>query len=432
MRRKLISHVLSLLLVAAIGGGLKTPARAVEPAPPTVTQTLPGLPEMPGPSWVKPGLRLSYEAIFATIRGPGRMFEVFEDLDRNLWALEHDPSGPSGRAISQMDVVALDGATVAIATRSYVMRDAVAGPPVFSGEIGQTTAASTGGDLWIHPSALAQLVAAHQHEPIPNPTNPRHGEVVVFAMDYPLGQRTYHTAQVHYTTARSSYRASYDLESGVLLRLVQGTERPAGLREGDTTAEWHPEEITLNFSTLLGTRQLSLPWADAPPPAWVSSAQRFVYQGQRTTGSPYMTPVSLRHSNDVQTIGRGAGWLAVRSVFTLEGAAGMPPISEQRLRVFGAAQIGSLWVTPTALANLQTGETIDRDPYTGVVVQITQGCTRNANGVTIAVISEVGAVDRLDHGYDCATGLYRWGRYTDQFPQIGLTNTSEFELVGAQ
>ena len=432
MSRNLIRYGISLLLAAVIGGAPDRSTSAAEPALPGVMQTLPGLPEGPAPSWVKPGLRLSYEAVFATIRGPGRMFEVFEDLDRRLWGVEQDSSGPSGRGISQMDVVALDGMTAAIATRSYVMRDATAGPPVFSGEIGQPASASTGGDLWIHPSALARLVAAHRHEPIPNSTNPRHGEVVVFAMDYPLGQRTYHTAQIHYTTATSSYRASYDLESGALLRLVLGTERPAGFRQGDTTAEWHPEEITLTFSTLLGTRQLNLPWADAPPPDWVGTTQRVVYQGLRTTSSPYMTPVSLRQSNEVQIVGRGAGWLAVRSVLTIEGASGMPPFSDERLRVFGTAQIGSLWTAPGALHGLQVGETIDRDPYTGVVVQVTQGCATNAGGAAVAVISEIGAIDRLDHGYDCATGLNRWGRYVDQVPQVSITNTSELELVGVQ
>src|SRR5262249_28409633 len=72
--------------------------------------------------------------------------------------------------------------------------------------------------------------------------------------------------------------------------------------------------------------------------------------------------------------------------------------------VFGPAQLGGLWIAPRALAQLRSGQILDRDPVTRVTASVGR-IGPIPSGRVAVTITESGAGEQIDYAYDASSGM---------------------------
>jgi hypothetical protein len=182
-------------------------------------------------------------------------------------------------------------------------------------------------------------------------------ELAVVRMPTTVSGKTYQAVRFQYNTQGAEYVWMFDEASGLLLfyRHAIGTE--------DAT---HRQ---LTDATLVGQRQVRLPWRMGSVPDWVAAGGYLQYDGAYsvfTMGSP---AASLPYAVSVEIKHVGAGWSEYEVSDYLYGR-----VNSTARRVTGVAQIfDALWLPPEAVGTLRDGQVLDRDPVTGAEVTVSRG-----------------------------------------------------------
>jgi hypothetical protein len=368
------------LALAAAGG-----ARA------GVDALVPQAREMGPPDWLRSGVRVVYYVASAGVR------QTYEHpvLDPNGdWVnprtgdhYRKDPTAPgtAGQGFLAMDAVSVDQRQAVISIHNWLlaapggMGAAVAMPRSLASAIGPAGAAD---DWYVNPKAFAALKPAVTKD------------TAIVPMPYQLDGKTYQAVGLSYHTEHSYTSSIYDLATGIMLASSGSVEG------GDLTVEGGATHTTFFMSRFKGLRQLKLPWAGTPLPAWIGGIHTIAGTGALRVASPGgMPPMVLPVRIQNQIRDHGADWVRFDHSQTVSALQpNMPPQVERSTIVSGPAAPGSLWLPPAALAALRPGQEIDQDALLG-----TQTVCAGATGGQV-VIRETGAAHTTDLFYDLQSG----------------------------
>jgi len=402
-----------------------SPQRPMQPSvrvpdPDLMGQFFPELANLPAPDWIKPGTRLTYLSSLSKLDGDGDLLEHPEGTiinpktgKRYFLMPIHENAQPVGSsAFRNIDVAALDG-PVAVLDQGAYGYDAINNTLSLSNTIGVAT--NSGFNMWwINPAGLAQLVKTGSDN------------FVALPISYKMDDKTYNAVRV-VSVGGSSYTAyTYDAASGVLLRGVEVAQRSGFSIEGGAHFQG---KRTLMISTLKASRQMKLPWLDAPAPGWVSQLQNFRMEGSAV----YVTPGQIQQPGQPLSMravvkARGQGWVRYTSDVSEMGAAGVPMDGTYE-RVSGNGCIGGLWIPPAALQMLRADQVIDEDPVTGVRTFVSF-IGPAPDGRQAVMISQSSPKTRIDTAYDMDSGMLK--RHVLSWDAEVAKNIKTVNMVTAQ
>jgi hypothetical protein len=347
---------------------------------------------------VRPGTRITYYAAAATIvsRGEPKCKEdpngEWEDDAGNKYTctgMPGDPDGSSaGDGLSQIDVLAVEGTDVVLATTLFSI-DRISN---------QFTVAPTGGGkapgdvidgVWVHPRRLEEIAATGL------------ADMKVLRGNYEVEGVTYKAVSFVSIKPNSYQSYAYDTETGLLIAATTRMSPSTALLEAPQTAG--NGNAQLYVRRLLGYRQRNVPGLNGTNPAWVARTKQLNYSGTWTftnpmgSGSPSDTmafPMDLSVA-----FGKGGkNWVPFTAKSTIHFSYDEVSTGSS---VTGGA--GQYWIDPKALAKLKKGQVIDEDPRTGERLVIESVGTR-AGAKAVAVSSELPG-NRSLLTYDLATGV---------------------------
>jgi len=292
-------------------------------APNPFLQLFPDLRRASAPDWLREGVRVTYRVKSASI------------------AQVAGEEGSAGAGYAQYDLVALDNQTAVSSLKLYLDTGAAVVPSLVAPSLGIPGI----GDYWIHPSAL-QTAERMANE-----------ELTVVHMPMTISGKTYQAVRFQYNTQGAEYVWMFDEASGLLLfyRHAIGTEN-------DTHRQ-------LTDATLVGRRQVRLPWRAESAPDWATAGSHLQYDGTYSVFTMGSLAASLPYAVSVEIKRVGAGWSEYEVSDYLYGR-----VNSTTRRVTGVAQIfDALWLPPEAVDTLRDGQVLDRDPITGAEVTVSRG-----------------------------------------------------------
>lgn len=374
-------------------------------------------PELAGystPDWVQEGTRLTYYVMSASI--PEGRFVYFRDdagrfVDQfgNRYRREYS-EGTSGHGLMQVNVVSKGPRCVLdvslypyVGTADYVTS--------LAERLSVVDIPAAAGDFWLPPSFLASLPTGDQ------------GPLRVVHLPYTAGGTTYRAIRFHYQEGRTVF--VYDLDSGALIYF--GTGGPSPLAKGFTHDLVAPAATSfLSHFELLDARVVQWPWSSGEMPLWLRDVQALHYSGAVTNLLPGSYSLPIQFDAVVRVLQRGSSWVECQTESRLI-APGVPTVPTTSVTVSGRAQAGGLWLPPAAASRLTTGQTLDVDPWTGVVTS-TPYVGPSESGPSIVILRQEGYdsvfIDeytyRLDDGM-----LVAWRHY-----QAPVFQLQELFIVG--
>ena len=394
-----------------------TPAEPNAPVPPTPAPgnlrptPLPGggapLPaDAAVPEWLKPGTRVTWFVGSAQIPGVSSTLEEDEngnwvDPATNRRYSEQRSAGSGGAGFLQMDFVHAGPDGVAAEAHNHMLMDATNGNTMSGFTTGYVGDLSALGDYWVNPARLAQLKVG------------RDGGVQILRGPYPLEGRVYQSVSIKTTTPSGYTRYTYDVVTGLCLVYSASTVGRATQTIDPTSGQVSPGAgaHTIVHTRLLGVRDLRLPWAAQPMPAWLKQGGRLEYSGTYGTVIPgaEVPPqrLDLAVSIDRLTPGFGVAKLYSR----LAPLYGNQPTESTSDRVVGGALMAPLYIAPAILRRLPADTVLDEDPITRVRT-VFAGVQNN-----VATVVQRGPLESSQFGYDLDSGaMVVSGSQTQQGP----------------
>lgn len=385
-------HLLVLSSAVALLAGGVTGQGLPLAVPPAADSALPFPVTTPPPAWIVPGTRLTFTTIAGSL--PSGEYDYEPDPD-GRWAdeagnrfkrLENAGTGSAGYL--QANVLALEGQQVAVQMLFYLFDGLDPERTTETTELGFVANAGCGGDLWLHPDALQQLLKKGAQG------------LVVLPLSFPIEKATYRAVMLSWRRAQGRGTWIYDLDSGVLLYACD-VSKP-GARQTQNGTLLSEGATILRCTKFKGSRQVDVPWAKAPMPAAVLQARGFDYRARLTVRPVAVdTPLPFQLGYDVAQ--RGTGWLVAK----LRAPDLLPGMD---VRVRSGHQFTGLWVPPEHCARLQPGQVLDRDPVVKTTVSVTYV---DADVVTI---SQQGPRQDFQFTYRKRDGVLARGQFTEHMP----------------
>ncbi len=387
--------------------------------------SLPGANALEAPSWVRPGMRLTFWLGSASIVGASGKVTLVED-PKGDWTLEDgkkyretSPGSGSGAAgYVQIDIVAVTRGAVVMDLRSY-LGDGQISSPALSGMQGILSHPS-GCEFWVHPQLLRQLR--------PGTTN----GFQVGTGPYEVNGVRYNSVVIRPSAAGSSHSV-YDLESGLLLSSGSSSaSRTSHVEIDPATGLYQPgtsENSMMMVSRFVTARQTKLPWARESMPDGFANLRGFRLDGSYRMDMNLGTSLpGTRLSGQIEITRRDPFFLEYefKTTGSFDDFGGSQTSS--LVRYSAPAQVGGLWVAPQVLARLDTGRVLDEDPVTGYRILV-EWAGRARDGRSVVVITEKGRAASQQWAYDRQTGLLVTSTHTQVLPDQ-TTITTEQRVVG--
>jgi hypothetical protein len=373
---------------------------------------VPAAAETDAPPCIKPGTRLTYFGMSASI--PGEYKQLVQDengkwVDKNTGQRygEQDVPSSSGAGYNVIYIGHVGGGIVQLSTKLYTL-DTTTNRYMYSMGTGLVAHAGCAADYWIHPDVLKQVQEINSQD------------VKILRMPYTVKGKTYKAIRFQSENSSGYNARVYDLDTGLLIyhgSRAQGTpiytppiggSGMAGVGQGNTqlVTGWI-EEI----------KDIDIPWKNAPVPEWVGSFNQLSYTGAQTTvvataGSRLDRPMTTT----ITPKARGDKWVRFTTSGTIQSLYGMPPEQSQQEGACGNATVGGLWIPPQALANLSPQQVIERNDLIGTTISVSR---IDPGYVTL---TETGPLHRMDAGYDKSTGILSAVTITQQIGLATITH----------
>jgi hypothetical protein len=342
------------------------------------------------PSWVRPGLRLTYYLMTGSLPGSVNGWVPDEEgrwKDKEGRSYSTERRGHSSHGLVQATVAGMDSQTVALVEPFYLFNGEDT-TPVLNRNMDMLVTPDTGGDFWMHPQRQAQICQQH-----PWTQSLVAGQMVGRTVNWSEAGQTYQATAITILGSASRTLYVYDQASGRLLYLSRLTRLPPDIRKPEMTLQDSVSYAT--FLRFVGVRQLNLPWIEAPMPEWTQRMQSMSYRGQFTLQGPGMIPTPLSMTSDFQIARRGLNWLLVNVRTMMQGTVA----PNETTGVSGPGSLPPLGIATQILAGMRFGQEIDRDPQTGFVVRVSHA---DAQGVAL---QSDGPLQSFTYVYDRKQGI---------------------------
>lgn len=346
------------------------------------------------PPIIKPGTRLVYFGMAASIPGERRQLVLDENgqwVDQQTGQRygEQEIPGAGGAGFNVIQVGYVDHNLVQLSTKLYLY-DPARRQSMYSSGSGLVAHSGCAADYWIHPAVLNQVAEVNQPD------------MRILRMPYRLNNRVYNAIRFQTTNARGYQAYVYDLETGLMIFHGSRTEGAAVLTPpvaGSQQAGVGQGSTQLVTGWIVEVRDIDVPWKDQVAPPWLREFRELNYQGVQSS----MVMGAGTHQRAMQLtirpLQRASGWLRYEAATVIQTFAGMPPEQAQWVGACGPATIGGLWISPQELARLHPGQILDRNEHVGAVTSVSA-----ADGMSVT-LSEVGPLHRIDFAYDVASGV---------------------------
>ena len=308
----------------------------------------PQLRQAPAPAWLRPGVRLTYNSAYAT------------------FAREIDDPTPSGAGLIQYDVIAQDRRSVVVVPTLYGI-DSQGQPPT---GLGYLLGLPGLGETWFAPQVLADAEAA------------AHDGLLVNRLTVDVEGESYDVVRFQSNTDSGEEVWEFEEQTGLLVFHRQALYDGAG------------NQTSANMQSLVGRRQVKLPWRFGSVPTWASRGAEIELAGSQTIdlGSPPYIPLPMAIRLRITKAGSlwseysRATYMNSRQIAQGSGATGVAQI------------FGGIWLPPQALGVLHAGEVLDRDPLTGLETSVAEATARQI------VIAGQGPSYTTRYVYDARSG----------------------------
>jgi len=405
-------------VVLCASAAVRGAQQAKVPDPSMMLALVPAAAQAGAPPCIKPGTRLTFFGMAASIPGEYKMLVQDENgkwvdskTGKRYGAIDIPSS--SGAGYNVVEVGHVGGGIVQLSTRLYVLNPS-ANKYMLTMTGGLVAHAGCAADYWIHPQVLKQVREINTQG------------VRIVRMPYSVGGKLYKAIRFQSENASGYNARVYDLETGLLIYYgsrtqgkpvmtppVGGSGSP-GLGKGSTqlTTGWIAE-----------VKNIDVPWKNKADPPWIGTFRQLSYRGVLTTAVAVAGTSMNRPSVMTITLkARGPHWVRFGSHLVIQSIAGMPPQQSTQEGACGPATVTGLWISPQALVNLRPGQVIETHNLVGTSIAVSR------TGPGFVTITETGPLHRLDCTYDTRTGTLS-GLMLGQ--QIGLgTTTHTLRLVG--
>jgi hypothetical protein len=286
----------------------------------------------------------------------------------------------AGEGYDQFDVLGVSSGQIAYTTTQY-FQDPSSGSLI---QMSVTAGREADGNLtsvFMNPATLALMI---QH--------PEPGYLFLTG-PYQVGQTTFQAISIVNTSAASPSTQVYDLKTGMVLQILQ------------STATTDQTQTSVSYVALANARQLDLPGLNGSNPSWVGNSGKLTYAGTYTSQDAVTTqsaPVTI--DLDYQQL--QGPLMQVTESMTANGKQ----VGSQT-QIAGPA--GPYWMDPSALATLNAGQVLDRDPLTGSTVSVGKAASGQVSILTSDGGTQTTAV------YDTGTG--RLEQFQTQSSSSSLT-----------
>lgn len=350
--------------------------------------------DAPPPAIAKPLSRFSYRVMSSTAPGEG---SEWKPNDQGYWentrtGQRYDRTkkegGGSSDTIEQYDVLILDNQRTLMLKTTFMISPNLGDPAPSGPLMYMEGTAGLGNAIWANTDTLQSI------SPFVEPTRR------VTKGQLPVGDGTRDAISFwqYDEKVRSTY--SYDLGSGLLLQYdIFATGNPSAMT---APGETNTGSTTIIAGFVVGSRQISLPWAGAPDPDWAKSLKTLTYDmsSQFSLGGP--APLAPTNSKVRFTVKeRGDTYtLLERQVIATDG----PDMTLGRPSPYynTSNKPDPLWIAPDVLARLQSGQTLDQDPVTKTVIRV-GNVQQGPRGQFVEIIHANSATEARC-GYDLKTG----------------------------
>jgi hypothetical protein len=354
--------------------------------------------------WLHEGLMLTYA--WDATHGPGSGSDYSENAN-GQWI---DKSGKpyaatppyrtSGSGWNEITVACIDGDRVVLSPNSFTNAGELANndetPPNRRSFVAQL---NDPGDYWMDPAELAAMRTDAAKR------------IVVMRGPWTTGGYTTDTIRVQVTKPQFYSDKVYDAKTGLCIHWAYSFGGMAPLNIAAVGSG--RMNSTLKHGDLVGTRDLTIPWAKDAMPDWTSDVRSIEYQGSSVSrGSKLILPVTT--TIDMTTAERGDGWIAMKTKSVSEGAGPEVGIGEDKF-ASGRSQFGGMWIGTASIGLLLRGYVLDYDPITKMKTSVTQA---DEKSVTISAINAAG---ESDWQYDTKTGMLIRTEFYDALSKQQMT-----------
>ena len=328
------------------------------------------------PYWLKDGIRLTYYSSSASIPATAHYYAPDEtgdwvDQNGNRFT-QHDNPGPAGHGITQINIACVDGATVAIQTRSYGYSN-VNGPLIPLGTVGYAGPVNAI-DWWMDPKALQQM------QPANSPG------MKILRMPWTQNGKTYKTIAFKRDTQDAHSFSIYDEVTGLMLCSNTSSVGPDGRQY-------------LGQNKFMDWRTVHWPWEHTNAPGWLASTNTLRYQGAHRVFIPGSPDLPIGMSATITFTQKTAKWAKMSMQTDTQGTAGMPSVPTSTELICGPSMYAGMWVDPATLRKLRPGQVLDQDKLAGTTVTVGQ-----ISGAAVP-ITETGQLHTIVYTYDLNTGM---------------------------
>jgi hypothetical protein len=373
---------------------------------------------------LKPGMRISYSAGDAVVHGVTSKIVPnpngkggYIDPKTGQTFDDNAVRNSGGMGIVQLNVLAAKPNFVAMDVQSYFISDQqrmICSPASMSQVSGDQNRV---GDFWMNPAVLAQLQEKKD----------LNGTTIVRA-PLTLNGKTFNAITIDDNAGDGFTHNTYDLETGLLLfrgTSSQGAAVPT-LGPNNTVTPGAGARV-ISHMQFMGVREVRLPWANEPAPAWVTRGGQMSYQGSyyAVTQSGPLPPLGMGAVFNITDVAEGTA--LVQATIRSELGPGLPPQDQTETRRYGSASSSPLWIGVNTIRNLQPNTLIDEDPITHfrTVFAGVQG--------NVAMVVEQGPAHQTECAYDVGRGTLIGVRATRQMAagqvQVGQT-IYQLQLTG--
>jgi hypothetical protein len=407
---------ISMLLTACVLGAGKIDI----PDPSIMLPLVTAAAEADAPPIIKPGTRLTYFGMTASI--PGSYGKLVQDdeggwIDKNTGKRyrEEQISGSGAGGYNVIQVGYIGNKIAQLSNKIYTL-DTATKKCMFGASDGIVTNAGSAADYWIHPDVLKTVKEVNTDG------------IRILRMPYTVAGKTYKAIRFQREDISGYNARVYDLETGLLVfhgSRVQGPSvvtAPSGLFNTPGVGEGSTQVIT---GWIVEIKDIDVPWKAAPMPGWVNEFKQLSFKGVQTSIVPAAnTRLDRNMTVTLTPKARGNGWVRFRNDAVIESLPGMPPERAQQEGSCGCASIGGLWIAPEELAKLRQGQLIERNDLVGTATTVTQAAS---DSVTL---TETGPLHKISCTYSTKTGMIS---ATTTSQQIGLAQiTQTLKLTNQQ
>ena len=326
------------------------------------------------PSWVKPGLRITWyqgaasvaQSSYSWVEDPNG---AYVDAKTGTHYRRTDESGEGqgaggGDGISQLDILGVQGSSITYQNILYGLDHATQTWTLGSSQSGTTSQPPTG--AWVDPATLAQL------------SQTAAGGILVLTGPYPVNGTTFNSVSVVNSDPTAYSSTTYDLATGLLLAATTSTAGAAqtvaapGQNAAAGQHRAHRDPTGRN------------PSDDPAGPGWHRTRRGPTTVRRSPIRAPGVSPTRWipppRRCRPGHHVGPGGAGERDGLGELLDPGSTCSPRSRRLVGTGVTGPTGLYWIDPAALGGLQAGATLDTDPVTGQVETV-----KSADGSSVVI-----------------------------------------------